>query len=254
MPIVPTTHGKLAWSFDDAEAVWTALQTVAITAPDTLGMRNGIARSRPTPGAASRDEVTAFFFYFGPEDEARELLAPAIDAARPTEMTIRPGTIVEATNFAALDSAPSAFLAKSAYVEVPFPAKGVSAVMDFLNRWPAPARSCSFALHSVGGVSNKIARSATAYVHRSAQAALEFEVGWFKDTTPKQVAENVAWLQALERALQPYVNGEAYQNFIDPTLADWKQAYYAENFERLVAVKRRYDPDDVFHFPQGIPV
>ena len=79
-------------------------------------------------------------------------------------------------------------------------------------------------------------------------------MGWFKDTTPKQVAENVAWLQALERALQPYVNGEAYQNFIDPTLPDWQQAYYAENFERLVAVKRRYDPDDVFRFPQGIPV
>ena len=253
LPVVPTTYGKLAWSFDDAEAVWTALQQVAMTAPDALGMRNGIARTRPSPGAPSRDEVTAVFFCFGSSDEARELLAPAIDAAPPTEVTIRSGTLKDATKFAALDSAPNAFLSKSGYAEAPIPAEGVGSLVDFLKRWPASARGCSFAMHSVGGVSNQIARSATAYVHRGAQAVFEYEALWFADTTSKQVAENVAWLQALERALQPYFNGEAYQNFIDPTLTDWKRAYYAENFERLVAVKRRYDPDNVFRFPQGIP-
>lgn len=253
LPVVPTTYGKLAWSFDDAEAVWTALQSVAMTAPDGLGMRNGIARSRPSPGAASRGEVTAVFFHFGSVEEARALLAPAIDAARPTEVTILSGTLEDATEFAALDSAPNAFLSKSAYAEAPIPAEGVGTLVDFFKRWPASARGCSFALHSVGGVSNKVARSATAYVHRGAQAVFEYEARWFAETTAEQVAENVAWLEALDRALQPYVNGESYQNFIDPTLADWQRAYYAENFERLVAVKRRHDPDDVFRFPQGIP-
>ena len=253
LPVVPTSYGKLAWSFDDAEAVWEALQTVAMTAPDALGMRNGIARSRPSPGAASRDEVTAVFLYFGPSDEARALLAPAIDAAPPTEVTIRSGTLEDATKFAALDSAPNAFLSKSAYADAPMPAEGVGTLVDVFKRWPASARGGSFALHSVGGVSNKVARTATAYVHRDAQAVFEYEALWFADSTAEQVAENVAWLEALDQALQPHFNGESYQNFIDPTLADWQQAYYAENFERLVAVKRRYDPDDVFRFPQSIP-
>ena len=63
LPIVATTYGKVVWSFDDVEAVWTELQTIAITAPDAMGMRNGIARSRIAVGAPSTDTVSALFIY-----------------------------------------------------------------------------------------------------------------------------------------------------------------------------------------------
>jgi FAD/FMN-containing dehydrogenase len=254
VPIVPTTYGKLAWSYEDADAVWAVLQELAITAPDAMGMRNGIARSRPSPNAPSMSAVSALFIYFGPEEEARDLLAPALTAAPPTEVTILTGTIADATAFVAEESAPNGFLAKSAYAEVPFPGEGVSTVIDFLNRWPDSSRAVVFDLHTVGGVSNAVSRTATAYVHRGAQACFEYEADWFPDATPAQIAESVAWVEALGEAIRPYFNGEAYQNFIDPTLIDWQQKYYAENFDRLVAVKRMVDPRNVFHFPQSIPV
>jgi len=254
IPIVPVTYGRLTWSLVDIEASWTALQEVAITAPNAMGMRNGISRSRSAPGAPSMGQVSALFMYFGPEAEALEILGPAINAAPPTEVTILTGTIADATAFVAEESSPNAFLAKSAYAEVPFPPEGVSTVVDFFRRWPDSSRAGVFALHSVGGVSNTVGRTTTAYVHRSAQAAFEFEADWFEDATPAQVAENVAWIEALGAALAPYFNGEAYQNFIDPTLIDWPEQYYAENFSRLVEVKRRYDPGDTFRFPQSIPV
>jgi hypothetical protein len=68
------------------------------------------------------------------------------------------------------------------------------------------------------------------------------------------VAANRAWLESTWRSMRPYVSGQAYQNYIDPALPDWQQAYYGSNLARLEQVKAKYDPDDVFHFQQGIPL
>jgi hypothetical protein len=62
-----------------------------------------------------------------------------------------------------------------------------------------------------------------------------------------------SWLSHFADACTRYVDGSAYQNYIDPVLHDWADAYYGENLSRLISVKARYDPDDVFHFAQSIP-
>jgi Berberine and berberine like len=53
--------------------------------------------------------------------------------------------------------------------------------------------------------------------------------------------------------MKPYTTEYAYQNFIDRSQADWAHAYYGDNLDRLVSIKRSRDPDDFFRFPQSVP-
>ena len=63
----------------------------------------------------------------------------------------------------------------------------------------------------------------------------------------------INWVNDTWTAVGPYATPYAYQNFIDPALTDWQHAYYGTNLGRLTKVKRKYDPHDLFKFPQSIP-
>jgi hypothetical protein len=60
------------------------------------------------------------------------------------------------------------------------------------------------------------------------------------------------WLDRSWTRAHAHASGRVYPNFPDPDLDDWAAAYHGGNAERLRAVKRRYDPERLFRFPQAI--
>lgn len=59
--------------------------------------------------------------------------------------------------------------------------------------------------------------------------------------------------RAIHRTLRGRLRTDAaYVNFPDPDLRDWRHAYYGANYERLVEVKRRYDPAGLFRYTQAV--
>lgn len=71
-------------------------------------------------------------------------------------------------------------------------------------------------------------------------------------STPDGAAPGIQWVEDFRRAMLPFARG-VYVNTIDLSIKDWPEAYYGCNFERLTKVKTKYDPENVFHFPQSIP-
>jgi hypothetical protein len=53
-------------------------------------------------------------------------------------------------------------------------------------------------------------------------------------------------------SVHPWGSGRVFQNFTDPDLEDWAEAYYGPNLDRLIRVKERYDPENAFRFDQSL--
>lgn len=106
---------------------------------------------------------------------------------------------------------------------------------------------------ALGGQANTLARNATAYVHRDSLFSASFlTANAAGPITEEAKAASAQFVDGGFAVLDPHSNGETYQNFIDPRLPDWQRSYYAENHQRLVKVKDKYDPHRFFRFAQSI--
>ena len=105
-----------------------------------------------------------------------------------------------------------------------------------------------------GGAINRVAPGATAFVHRNTLACAQFTASIDVGEPAATTAASQAWLDQIAQSVHDDLASQAYQNYIDPTLADWRSAYYGSNLARLQRVKQAVDPDDFFHFAQSVPL
>jgi FAD/FMN-containing dehydrogenase len=146
--------------------------------------------------------------------------------------------------------------AKSDFFTKPLSSSGIASLLagveNFQKVAGAPGGSGGIALDALGGAVNRVAPGATAFVHRDALFGAQYTTTWPAGSASAEVARQRAWQQSFWQSMRPYASGQAYQNYTDPTLANWRQAYYGANYARLTRVKAAYDPDRLFTFPQAI--
>jgi FAD/FMN-containing dehydrogenase len=106
----------------------------------------------------------------------------------------------------------------------------------------------------LGGVIDDLAPDEMAFVHRGYAMLTSIELEWLPTDSAEVVAENKRWLHAFHDEMEQYTSAYCYQNFIDPSQENYLHAYYGANLPRLQDVKRTYDPGNVFHYPQSIPL
>jgi FAD/FMN-containing dehydrogenase len=250
-PAQPVTTYRIIWNHN-VPAVFASLVRAVEGAPDRMGSRIGIHATRTQE--SKPNTLTLVGQLRGPKDEARAILAPALATAPPDTDTMQTTPYWEGQKFLGIASPPNIYQATSRYSA----RLSEGAIEDVVRRcrtWPGTKASASFFMFHVGGRIRDIAPADTAYVHRQAEWLTGTDVGWTEHDTPGVVAENLAWQREFHdasAALMP--DGGSFQTFPDPGLANPAAAYYGANLERLVAIKRRIDPDGVFTPPrrQGI--
>ncbi len=103
-------------------------------------------------------------------------------------------------------------------------------------------------IYAVSGAANRVAPDATAYAHRRARFTHFIGAAY---TDPAETPQHVAWVRDYWSALHPYAEG-AYANFLMDEGEERVRSIYGANYERLVDLKRRYDPTNLFHMNQNI--
>ncbi|MDQ3786303.1 MAG: FAD-dependent oxidoreductase [Actinomycetota bacterium] len=227
IPEPVTTRVEAVWtdvdSAEETAELVTAWQSWAPDAPDAvtvnLTLESGRARLF---GATTLDEHTT-------RDLLRELT--------PAEVELRPGLPYHRLKHSFADpreAEPTRM--RSEFFSRPLSDRTLAELLALL---VGPGRQLTFT--AMGGAYNRVAEDATAFAHRGERFLLE------------HIADPAdEWLDRSWATAHSEGSGRVYPNFPDLALADWATAYHAGNHTRLTTVKKAYDPNRFFDFPQAI--
>jgi FAD/FMN-containing dehydrogenase len=102
------------------------------------------------------------------------------------------------------------------------------------------------------GAPTRVAPTATAFPHRTPGYNMLVVGAW---PEPAGTTQNVAWTRGAYDALTPHFAAGRYVNYLGADEIDQRtavEAAFGPNFSRLREIKRRYDPDNLFHLNQNV--
>ena len=113
----------------------------------------------------------------------------------------------------------------------------------------APTEQCVLVLESFRGVATRVDPAATAFPHRRPGHNLLIISQW---TDPADSDAGIAWARTTFDELGPHLDERSYTNYLPADDHERVRNAFGVNYERLAELKRRYDPDNLFHLNQNI--
>ncbi len=250
-PVSSASYFHVSWPWSQADQALDAWQRFA---PGTSPALSSVLSLHT---GSKQPKITGSGQFFGSEEQLRKLLGSltAVDGVELTvgtedylDLMLRWAGCEGESVPACLAGERTAFFAKSDYASSPLDSRGRRRMLRAVEDGQQQGVTASIILDAYGGAVNRVRPDATAFVHRDQLYDIQY-LARFTRGGRRRAAD---WAEDAHRLLRRHVSGESYQNYIDPRLKDWKRAYYGDNYERLVDVKTRYDPEDRLRFRQGI--
>jgi hypothetical protein len=107
------------------------------------------------------------------------------------------------------------------------------------------------AVFQLGGATQRYDEQAMAVSHRNAEYVIAINTGW---ADPQDTEKQIQWTRDLWTAIRPFSSGGVYVNFLSDDDGEdrVRAAYGATKFERLVQLKSKYDPQNLFQMNKNI--
>jgi FAD/FMN-containing dehydrogenase len=240
----------VSWKLSQSHAarIFAAWQTWAPAAPNTI-----TSIMKVGPAANGMISMRCIGQSIGTESELRNELRAIVSLEAPSSpLTIHALNFLDAVKHFAgpLDYESVYMKAKSDYVLAPLAAPAIQALLAAVA--VVPVGGIAVLCDAYGGRISDFAASGTAFARRrGTQYCIQYYSGWTRAADTPAHQTNVANVYA---AMRPYMTGASYVNYCDLDLPDWANAYWGANLAKLMAVKKTYDPANLFHHAQSVPV
>lgn len=128
-----------------------------------------------------------------------------------------------------------------------FSEEAAAVVRGAIAKLPGP--ECEIFIGHVGGAAGRVKADATAFPQRSSHFVMNVHARWREPTMDKACTD---WARSIYEAAKPYAAGTAYVNFMPEDEVDRVEAAYGGNHRRLLEIKQRYDPLNLFRMNQNL--
>lgn len=243
--------GLIVFPFSQAKQVLTQYQKFVESAPEELNVWAVIRKAPPLPflpeHVHGKEVVVLPVFYIGDRAEGEKLIEPlrSFGDAYGEHMGTQPYVEWQQAFDPLLTRGARNYWKSHNLKELP---DGVlDAIVEFAGK--LPSSQCEIFIAFIAGAANRVSADSTAYCHRDAKFVLNVHGRW-DDAAHDEMG--IAWAREFFKASAPYASAGAYVNFMTEEEGDRVAAAYGSNYERLIEIKKRYDPENVFHLNQNI--
>ena len=249
-PVSTIIGGPTLWQLGKARDVMKWYRDFIVNAPEDLSGFFAFLTVPPAPPFPEKLHMQKMcgivWCYTGPTDQAEEIFRPVREFGPPDLYGIHD------MPFPALQSAFDALYPPGMqwYWRADFVNElSDEAIEQHLKFAKVPTMQSMMHLYPIDGTIHGIRNNDTAFNYREANWS-QVIVGVDPDPANKEQITN--WTKQYFDALHPYSAGGAYVNFMMDEGGDRIKATYRDNYERLVEVKNKYDPNNLFRVNQNI--
>ena len=251
-PVGPElVSGLIVHPFAGAQELLAGYREVASAAPDELTIWVVMRKAPPLPFLSTDvhgKAILAFAVcYSGAPVDADGALAPLRALGKPLADVIGPQPYAAwQTAFDPLLT-PGAFNYWKSHNFTALSDRLLGTLVDYVST--LPTTECEIFIGQVGGAINRVPADATAYPHRNVNFVINVHTRW-RERGDEQVA--IRWTRELFAATAPHATGGVYVNFMPEDETDRLAGAYGGNYERLLALKAKYDPGNLFRLNQNL--